>query len=192
MRYWKPIQTGMEQDDDTAEVRRLGACHADEVLEQGVRLSRPLSPHLAARLENRRIDIPSLLALIPEHDESSWLVEGAGGALVPVNESALMVDLMTVLGLPVLIVARTALGTINHTLLTVEAVQTRKLTVAGVLMVGEPNPENRAAIETYGRVSVIGELPPLDPLTPETLGRWATTQLDREGVLEVNLASRRT
>jgi dethiobiotin synthase len=183
LRYWKPVQTGIEQDNDTREVQRLGACRATDVLEEGVRLPRPVSPHLAARLEGRRIDVPSLLSLVPKSSATNWLVEGAGGALVPVNESALMVDLMAALGLPVLIVARTRLGTINHTLLTIEAVRARQLDVAGILMVGTPDAENRAAIETYGDVSVVGELPFLDPLTPETLGRWATTELDSEGVL---------
>jgi dethiobiotin synthetase len=188
LRYWKPIQTGFDVDDaegdDTSEVRRLGACSPDEVVNAGVRLRHPVSPHLAARLSGQSIDLEALIdAVRPQTVEGRWIVEGAGGALVPVNDTALMIDVMLALGLPVLIVSRTRLGTINHTLLTIEALRSRSLTVAGVLMVGEPGAANREAIETYGRVVVVGELPPIDPLTPEALGNWARAELDRDGRL---------
>ena len=183
VRYWKPIQTGIERDDDTREVERLGGCGPMELLREGVRLPRPVSPHLAARLQDRRIDPDALLQTLRAQAPASWIVEGAGGVLVPVNESVLMIDLMRALSLPVLIVARSQLGTINHTLLTIEALRARSLSVAGVLMVGQPDPENRLAIETYGRVSVVGELPPLDPLTPAALGDWASVGLDATGGL---------
>jgi dethiobiotin synthetase len=88
-----------------------------------------------------------------------------------------MIDLMTALSLPVLVVARSGLGTINHTLLTIEALRARALAVAGVLMIGMPNAANRAAIERYASVAVVGELPPLQPLTAETLNDWATAHI---------------
>lgn len=178
-RYWKPIQTGIERDNDTNEVQRLGSCTSEELLDEGVRLRPPVSPHLAARLSGRPIDLERLIQpVLSQAGTTRWIVEGAGGVLVPVNDSTLMVDVIVALGLPVLVVARTRLGTINHTLLTLEALRARSLKVAGVLMVGEPDRENRAAIETYGCVSVVGELPLLDPLTPATLGAWATVNLD--------------
>lgn len=184
-RYWKPIQTGIERDDDTREVQRLGGCRPREILRHGVRLRRPLSPHLAARLNGVTIDVQTLLdALAAQPPSSRWIVEGAGGALVPLNESELMTDLMVRLALPLVVVARTRLGTINHTLLTLEALAARSLAVAGVVMVGRRNLENRRAIETYGRVQVIGELPPLDPLTPRALARWAASELDAAGRLQ--------
>jgi dethiobiotin synthetase len=95
-----------------------------------------------------------------------------------------MVDLMTRLDLPVLVVARTTLGTINHTLLTLEAIRARSLRIAGVLLVGERNRDNREAIESYGRVPVLGELPVLSPLTSSALAEWATSELDRDGRME--------
>jgi dethiobiotin synthase len=185
VRYWKPIQTGVERDDDTRDVRHLGGCSAREILRDGVRLRRPLSPHLAARLNGVRIDVQTLLDALAEQPPSSrWIVEGAGGVLVPINESQLMTDLMVRLALPVVVVARTRLGTINHTLLTLEALAARALAVAGVVMVGRRNPENRRAVETYGRAPVIGELPRLDPLTPRALARWAASELDTAGRLQ--------
>jgi dethiobiotin synthetase len=100
---------------------------------------------------------------------SHWIVEGAGGVLVPLNDHELMIDAMTVFGLPVVVAARSTLGTINHTLLTLEALRARALAIAGVVLVGPPNIDNRLAIETHGRVTVIGELAHLDPLTPASL-----------------------
>jgi len=178
LRYWKPIQTGIEQDDDTADVRRLATCEPDEVREDGVRLRLPVSPHLAARLADVRIDLDAIGILGPPRVSARWVVEGAGGVLVPINEAALMIDLMTRLALPVVVVARSTLGTINHTLLTLEALRSRGLRVAGVVMVGEPDVDNRVAIESYGRTNVLAELPRLNPLTPASLEAWATASLD--------------
>ena len=153
LRYWKPIQTGIEQDDDTAEVGRLGRCRPADLLSSGVRLPLPVSPHLAAQLSACTIRLQPLIdSILAEAHSARWIVEGAGGALVPVNDSETIADLMIRLGLPVVVVAKTTLGTINHTLLTLEALRRRALDVAGVVMVGHPNAENRSAIERYGDV----------------------------------------
>lgn len=184
LRYWKPVQTGIEQDDDTAEVRRLAACGDDEILSEGVRLRGPVSPHLAARWSGQRITIDGLTTLAaPSSAAERWIVEGAGGALVPLNDTELMIDLMRALALPVVLVARSALGTINHTLLSLEALRARNLPVAGVVMAGERNAENRDAIEHYGCVPVLGEMPLWNPLDPQRLASWAAAELDPEGKL---------
>ncbi len=187
LRYWKPIQTGTEQSDDTRDVRRLGMCGESEVLDSGVRLPHPLSPHLAARLNKTEIDLPGLVAIASLLDarerEVRWVVEGAGGALVPVNETEFMTDLMKKVSLPILVVGRSGLGTINHTLMTLESLRRRDLVVAGLVMVGAKNSANRDAIENFGDVRVIGELPVLSPLTPDTLGAWARAELDPDGLL---------
>ena len=183
LRYWKPVQTGMEQDDDTAYVRQLTGCGDEEVLDAGIRLPRPVSPHLAARLEGVTIDVSALSRPAHVQPSSRWIVEGAGGALVPLNASELIVDLIRGLALPALVVARSTLGTINHTLLTIEALRARAIDAAGVVMVGPPDRENRQAIERYGRVAVVGELPPLEPLDSRSIGEWAARHLDADGVL---------
>lgn len=183
LRYWKPVQTGIEQDDDTGEVRRLGAGE-DELYELGVRLANPVSPHLAAERVGISIVIDALLAMLPEDAEKCrWIVEGAGGALVPLNARDLMIDLMSALGSAVVVAARSSLGTINHTLLTLEALRRRSLRVAGVVLVGQKNRDNRAAIETYGHVSVLGEMPIFEPLNATNLSHWARAELDNGGRL---------
>jgi dethiobiotin synthase len=180
LRYWKPIQTGIEIDDDTATVQRLGACFPEEIFSKGVRLQKPVSPHLAAQWAGQRIDLAELRGLVEFDDTTTWIVEGAGGLLVPVNETQTMADWIASLALPVLVVARSGLGTINHTLLTLEALRARSLRVAGVMMIGEPNADNRAAIEQYGRVPVVAEMPFLTPLDPGLLGAWSVTHLHAE------------
>src|SRR5262245_55933301 len=205
LRYWKPIQTGIEQDDDTREVARLSRAREGEVLNCGVRLHGPVSPHLAARRSGIRVTVRPLVDMLaretlrPAHPappafpaplappalSTRWIVEGAGGALVPLNERETMADLMQALDLPVLIAARSALGTINHTCMTIEVLRRRMLRVAGVVMVGEPNDENRLAIERYGAAEVLAQMPRFDPLTPEVLAAWASKEFDPSGVLFV-------
>lgn len=181
LRYWKPIQTGIEIDDDTGTVRRLGACSDEELFDKGVRLPKPVSPHLAAQWAGQRIDLGALRGLVGNDDGgTTWIVEGAGGLLVPVNETQTMADWISHLALPVLVVARSGLGTINHTLLTLEGLHARSLRIAGVMMIGEPNADNRAAIEQYGHVPVVVEMPFLRPLDPGLLAAWSVTHLDAE------------
>jgi len=163
--YWKPIQTG--SDDDTAEVGRLSG---GRVIDQGIRLPDPVSPHLAAKRAGITIDLNKLMP-----PSGFCVVEGAGGVLVPVNESQVMADFMVKLGLPVLIAARTTLGTINHTLLTIEVLRGRALKIAGVVMIGDRNSDNRAAIEHYGKVPMLADMQRFEPLTPECLRAWAET-----------------
>lgn len=171
VRYWKPIQTGIEHDDDSEMVRVLGSCADDEVFLEGVRLPRPVSPHLAARLSGEHISIERLAKMAEsENNGRLWIVEGAGGVLVPINDRDLMIDLIARLGLPAIVVARTSLGTINHTLLTLSALRASSIRVAGVVMAGGRDDENEAAIATYGRVAILGRIPPLESVTSESVG----------------------
>lgn len=180
VRYWKPVQTGIERDDDTRTVEQLSACR---VLDEGVRLPRPLSPHLAARLAGRPIDVERLVSIAEgQSDAERFVVEGAGGVLVPLTPSVLVIDLIQRLALPTVVVARTTLGTINHTLLTLAALRARDIPIAGVLLAGPANPDNLEAIEHYGGVTVLGHLPPLEPLTRESLASPAG-RLDPHGRL---------
>jgi dethiobiotin synthetase len=136
------------------------------VLPETYRLATPCSQHEAARNDDVRID-PAKLPL-PSGD-GALVVEGAGGVLVPINDDMLAVDLFAGWALPVILVARTALGTINHSLLALEALRARGILVAGVAFSGEENAASEAAIVGFGRCAHLGRLPRLDPLTPEAL-----------------------
>jgi dethiobiotin synthetase len=112
------------------------------------------------------------------------IIEGAGGVLVPINDTYLMVDLIKKLGAPVILVARTTLGTINHTLLSLEALRSRNITVLGVIMNGEQNTQNSNSIELYGRTSVLAEFPKLESVSMNTLQGIALPQKLKQ-ILEV-------
>lgn len=157
--YWKPVQTGIEQDNDTETVRKLAQCKAKEIHDHGIRLERPFSPHLSARLAETRISVEEIMPYGPLLSDRFIVAEGAGGVLVPLNEDEMMIDLIKRLRMPAVVVARSGLGTINHTTLTLEALRNRGIEIAGVIISGEPNPENRKAIEFYGKVNVIVKLP---------------------------------
>lgn len=168
--YWKPIQTGCREMTDTTTIRGLTALPKHRFLPEAYCLSEPLSPHAAALLDGIQIDVDALR--IPDFpDGEPLVVEGAGGVMVPLGPGHFMLDLMRLLELPVLVVARSGLGTINHTLLTLAAIRRAGLTIAGVVLNGEPNPGNRSAIEFFGNIQVVAEVPPLDDLSPKVLSR---------------------
>lgn len=161
--YWKPIQTGTREGTDRATVMRLANLPRSRTLPETYRFSPPVSPHLAAQRARVRIELRKVrLPQVAPHE--NLIVEGAGGALVPINSTELMTDLMSHLGLPVLLVARTTLGTINHTLLSIAALRAAHLDVRGVILSGKPNRENRRAIERYGKIEVLGAVPPLNKM----------------------------
>lgn len=163
-RYWKPVQAGLDQTDEDI-IRAMTGLGDERFLETVYALPEPLSPHEAARRAGITVDMGAFR--LP--DGGPVIVEGAGGLMVPLNEESLVVDLIRQLGLPAILVCRTTLGTINHTLLSLEALRARGITVAGVVLCGPDIPHNRAAIETYGRTRVIAHIPVLDPLTRTAL-----------------------
>jgi dethiobiotin synthetase len=166
--YWKPIQTGTREGTDRRTVSRIAQVAPTKLLPETYRFAPPVSPHLAARKAGVRIELQEIR--VPEIGvRENLVVEGAGGAMVPINETQLMTDLMKHLALPVLLVARTALGTINHTILSLAALRAARLRVRGVIMVGKPNADNRNAIEHYGQIGVVGAVPPLENLNRASL-----------------------
>lgn len=171
--YWKPVQAGLDEETDSEAVARLAGV---EVLPEAYRLTTPCSPHRAAEIDGVTID-PDRLVPPP----GRVVIEGAGGALVPLTRELVYADLFSRWGLPVVVVARTALGTINHSLLTIEALRARSIWVGGVLFSGEAMPDSEATICAMGGVRSLGRIPMLDPLTPETL-RVAAETLDLAGL----------
>ena len=168
--YWKPVQAGTEPETDTQTVRRLAEVPEDRILPEVYVLKEPLAPHEAARREGISIDMAKLIG---PQDDRLLIVEGAGGLLVPLNEQDYVIDLIEDLNLPVILVARSTLGTINHTLLSLEALRRRGLVVAGVVINGPESPHNRAAIERYGKTQVIAEIPRLHTVTRSALRQIA-------------------
>ena len=169
--YWKPVQTGLaEEDGDTAIVARLAALSAGRLHPPRHALAAPLSPDAAAAREGITIRLEDFA--LPASDRPV-VVEGAGGPLVPLSDQALTIDLMVKLGLPVVLVAADRLGAISQTLLALEGLRARSLQVLGVVLTGGPFADNRAAIETHGKVRILAELPHADVIAAERIAEWA-------------------
>jgi dethiobiotin synthetase len=178
--YWKPVQAGLAEETDAQTVRRLAELSADRVLPEAWVLRTPASPHLAAEIDGVEID-PD--ALVLPASERPVVVEGAGGLLVPLTRRTLLIDVMARWGAPVVLCARTRLGTINHTLLSIEALRRRAIPLLGVAFLGDAHPENERIIECLGKVPVLGRLPHLDPLTPPALATAFSQAFARESFL---------
>ncbi|PZQ18873.1 MAG: ATP-dependent dethiobiotin synthetase BioD [Ancylobacter novellus] len=164
--YWKPVQAGLEGETDSQTVARLARLPPERALPEAWRLRTPASPHLAAEIDGVAID-PQ--ALTPPEVAGPLVIEGAGGLFVPLTRETLTIDVFARWRLPVVVVARTALGTINHTLLSLSALKARDVPVIGVAFVGEENADSIRAIATFSGAKVLGRLPPVVPLTPRTL-----------------------
>jgi dethiobiotin synthetase len=164
--YWKPVQAGLDDGTDSEDIARLAGIAPDKVLPEAYRLTTPCSPHRAAEIDGVTID-PARLTL-PRVD-GPLIVEGAGGVLVPLTREETYADQFARWQCPAVLVARTALGTINHSLLSTEALRARGVEVLGIAFVGEGNEDSEATICKMGKVRRLGRLPRLDPLTPDTL-----------------------
>lgn len=164
--YWKPIQAGVEEETDRATVLRLSGLSPERILPEAYRLRTPASPHLAAERDGIVIDPEALV--LPDTDRP-LVVEGAGGLMVPLNRKVTYIDLMARWNARVVLCARTTLGTINHSLLSVEALRTRGIAIAGIVFIGDENQESEQIIATLGQVRHLGRLPSLDPLTGPSL-----------------------
>lgn len=176
--YWKPVQTGVCEGTDRDAVRLCAEPPDGDLLRERYCFDPPVSPHLAAREAGVRISLDSF-EFPPAPEGRTWIVEGAGGVMVPLNERDLMRDLMRHLGLPVVVAARTALGTINHTILTLAALRDAQLNICGVVLIGAENLENRRAIEHYGNVRVVGHIPVLERIHRAALLEVFSKHFDR-------------
>lgn len=163
--YWKPVQSGLEEETDTGCVARLSGLPAERLLPEAYRLTAPLSPHQSARLDGVAID-PARLA---PPDMSPLVIELAGGLMVPLTDDVLTVDVLARWRIPVILVARTTLGTINHSLLSIEALKRRDIPIHGVAFCGDEYSVTQQTIARIGGVRALGRLPHLDPLTRESL-----------------------
>jgi dethiobiotin synthetase len=164
--YWKPVQSGLEEETDTETVLRLSGLDARQVLPEAYRLKTPASPHLAAAIDNVVIETDRLV--LPQVDRP-LVVEGAGGLLVPLTRDVAYIDVMARWGAPVVLCARTSLGTINHSLLSLEALRARRIPVLGIAFIGDENAESERIIVEMSRIRRLGRLPHLTQLKPETL-----------------------
>lgn len=169
--YWKPIQTGAPDDSDCDYVAQYSGIARSRILDEGFRYKEPASPHHAAALENDTITLAPLLDIAQTQGATSsmWIVEGAGGLLVPLSETLLMTDLIKALGLCVILVSSTRLGTINHTLLSADYLKTSQIDTAGIIMNGATDNAALTGIGSHCQFPIIGQVPHLDALSTQTM-----------------------
>lgn len=161
--YWKPVQSGCTPTTDKQWLKTVTNLPDSHFLPERYLLSQPLSPHQAAAIDGVQIAL-SDFTLPEKNGFQHLLVEGAGGLMVPLNNHELMIDLIARLKLPVALVTRSTLGTINHTLLSLNLLRSRSIPVWGVIMNGPRNQANRQAIEHWGQAKVVAEIEPLETI----------------------------
>ena len=153
--YWKPVQTGSADDCDRECVRKLAQLSPERIHPEAYSFKAPLSPHLASKQQGVSICIDHIN--LPKTN-NTLIIEGAGGVLTPLNQHIFMVDLMAKFLVPIIVVASSRLGTINHTCLTLALLRHYSLPILGVIINGPYNSDNKKAIEFYGKVDVLAEL----------------------------------
>lgn len=164
--YWKPVQSGLDGETDSEVVARLAGLPSGRVLPETYRLKSPLSPHRSAEIDGVAIEAVKLS--LPDL-QGPLIIEGAGGLMVPLNRQTRFIDIFAQWRLPVILCARTALGTINHTLLSIEALRARSIPLIGIAFIGEEVADTQRTIVEFSSVPQLGRLPHLDPLTGKTL-----------------------
>jgi len=176
--YWKPIQSGTEEGTDTKTVCKLLNLGPNRHLSERYKFKAPVSPHWAAEKESSFIEptnlkLPDLNKLI--------IIETAGGLMVPLNRDWLQIDQLKVWGAPIILVARTGLGTLNHTLLSLEALKNRNINVLGIVLNGPPHNDNPKTLEQFGDTKVLARLPIFQKVNAKLLAQeWKNQQLDQK------------
>ncbi len=174
--YWKPIQSGLIEGSDRRRICKMLNLKEDRWIKEAYNFKAPVSPHWAAEKENKLID-PSQLKLPTV--EQPLIIETAGGLMVPLTREWLQIDQIKCWDLPVLLVTRTELGTLNHTLLSIEALRARSISMLGLFLNGPEHPDNPKTLEKFGEIPILGHLPPLQELTSQALNeQWQNQQLD--------------
>ncbi len=167
--YWKPIQAGNEDGTDSERVAEMTELKTDRFRPERYVLKNPLSPHYAAALDGITIDKEKLQFPSDIAADQILLIEGAGGVLVPITKDLLQTELFTRWDAPVILCARAELGTINHSLLSIEALRKRSIDILGIVFVGNEMENSESTIIEMGKVKHLGRLPYLSECNPKTL-----------------------
>lgn len=164
--YWKPIQSGDLENSDTMKVQALISNNESVFHPEAYRLTQPYSPHKSAVLDGITIDEKTIVA---PKTANSLLIEGAGGLMVPLNNHCLIIDLIKQLDAEVILVSQNYLGSINHTLLSIEALTQRGIIIKGILFNGDENTSTEDYIISYTGISHLGRVPKLSYINKNTI-----------------------
>jgi dethiobiotin synthetase len=164
--YWKPIQSGDLDQSDSLTVKSLISNQKSTIHPEKYKLTQPLSPHLSAKLDGVHIQLENLT---PPQTENTLIIEGAGGLMVPLNEKELLLDLIKNLGIEVIVVSQNYLGSINHTLLTINTLKQNQIKIKGIIFSGDENLETQRYILQYTNVNDLGRIPFIENLNKEEI-----------------------
>jgi dethiobiotin synthetase len=165
--YWKPIQCGLDEETDTEFIKRVTKLAEHNIIQELFRLKLPRSPHEAAEAEG--LEIHSRNFSLPEIQSKKLLIEGAGGLFVPINYEFMMIDLIKQLNSKVILVCRTQLGTLNHTLMSLEALKSRDIPVLGLILNGPKDSENEKSLAKLSYAPILGHIDIMEEINTETL-----------------------
>ncbi len=172
--YWKPIQSGDLDASDTIKVKNLISNSISKFHLEAYQLTQPFSPHHSAKLDGITISLAHIT--LPE-TENNLIIEGAGGVMVPLNDKDLMINLIQKLNAAVILVSKNYLGSINHTLLTIEALKNRGITIKGIIFNGIENKSSEEIILNLGGLTCIGKIPEMK-ITDRNAIKNATNFID--------------
>ena len=176
--YWKPIQSGIETETDSQSILRLTGIQKEKILKEAYIFNKPVSPHWAAEIDGKKVDLNLLnLPLI----QSALIVETAGGLMVPITRNFLQIDQIQTWNLPVIIVCRSSLGTLNHTLLSIEALKKRNIRILGLIVNGEKHRDNPKTLHEFSKLPIIAEFPKLINVDKNNLDRlWQELNIEKK------------
>ena len=178
--YWKPIQAGDLQNSDSKKIQEW-LNNTVEIIPEAHLFSEALSPHVASKIDG--VSINSTMLNLPK-TTGKLIVEGAGGWLVPINEAGItFADLAEQWNIPIILVSRHYLGSINHTLLTIESIQARNIKIHGIIYVGEPLPDTCEIIEKISGVKTLFTVPIFDKVDTENI-KLFVKELVSNGILK--------
>lgn len=164
--YWKPIQSGDLEQSDSLTIKSLLSNTETKIHPEAYCLSQPLSPHLSAKIDGIAMDLADFRLPITNRN---LIVEGAGGLMVPLNDNMLILDLIKKLELPVIVVSQNYLGSINHTLLTLNTLKQHQVNIKGVIFNGEANEATESYILNYTKVACLGKVPLIKAINQESV-----------------------
>lgn len=169
--YWKPVQSGGSEGRDVETVAKLINNGHSLLYQESYLLSKPLSPHAAAKADGVKIEMDKIL--IPQNNGNHLIIEGAGGIMVPLNEKDFVIDIAVKFEAEIILVSNHYLGSINHTLLTIEEIKRRKLKVKGIIFNGNSNPETEEIILKNSGYKCLLRILPEEKIDQETITRYA-------------------
>ena len=183
--YWKPIQSGIESQTDSQTIQKITQINKEQIINEAYIFTQPVSPHWAAEIDKKTINFNMLK--LPKVN-GSLIVETAGGLIVPITRSFLQIDQIKKWNLPVILVCKSSLGTLNHTLLSIEALKKRNINIAGLVINGEKHLDNAKTISEFSGIPIIAEFPYIQKIDSDNLDiLWKELDIKNKLVSLLNL-----